>query len=167
MWGVSAEKTTGELVFIKNKPESRWEKVGEDFDPRKVGFKFNEELSIFNLIRQLIREFANSCPMPMQPELFIAGILIDPFGYWHLREELKRKQKRLATPWHRVYDNFVEGQKIFGFPVLLAPIDGIAIAMTHHLAPALLRQQLMQEEERKLLQMTEEPPMPEKKEDMH
>lgn len=119
--------------------KTKWETI-ENFDPASTGFEFNPELSIFGLLTDLLRQFAENCPNPKNPKEFIGAILLDPISYWHLREELRRQaQVQSAEP----YILFSEHGRFCGFPCFLQGVEGIGLAMKQCLAPALLRQQAM------------------------
>lgn len=125
------------MMFSKTK--ERWKIVGDDFDPRTLGWEYNIELSILGLVRELLQQFAQNCPDPTNPKRFIGAINFDPYAYWHLREELKRIAQFENT---EPFSQFTENETLFGYPCFITGVEGIALALKPILAPALLRQQI-------------------------
>lgn len=157
--------------------KSKWE-VLDDFDPTKLGFKYDPTLSIHSLVSQLLVQFQVNMP-PGKLTDFVAGILLDGVSFWQLAEEFRLKPEFELEFREMKYDG-----KLYGIPLILFGVEGLALALKPCLAPAVLRQQLawndaeleaMRQETARFANMEEPPIIPvepekdekPKKEDMH
>lgn len=107
------------------------------FDPTEAGFVFRPELSIYNLIVEMLTEFRRTAPPGHPLEKLVAGILVDGIAFWHLAEELERNPEYAVER-----EEFQQHFRFFGLPVMLFGIEGMCLAFKPILAPAVLRQQL-------------------------
>lgn len=122
------------LMFLKKK--TTWENVEGKFDPYKIGFHYNPNISIVGMIHQLLTAFDRSSPQPGRLNNFVGGIMIDGIGYWQLVEECRIKNLKLE------FESITERGEVWGFPIFLAGIEGVALCLEPSMAPAVLRQQI-------------------------
>lgn len=112
-----------------------------DFDPKKVGFIFDEEYKAVEHIFRLLCTFDAASPNPGHIGEFVAGIILDGISFFQVKEELKRESAGRFVAEHIEFERC---GTLFGFPISISGFEGIGLAMKTSLAPTMLRGQILE-----------------------